>query len=593
VTRGAAAGVGLFAPIVGVVLAARMLDRDLVASFQQFARSIILGDFGRGWIFVWQYLWAAEGFLLIVWLLLAGLALNLVRGARFQRVALWLGLALAVYAGLVLGADVLRTFVVYGRTARMLVPLLCLAAAAGADALAARWSQRWIGGALLIAMAAGAAGHMAEVLQQKFPDEFRRQASQRALLARKESPALMRMLNAEGLFAGPVASEPRPHTLLLRQRHPLQFEPALFEGFNEERRRQFQRSDISMQLVAVPTVSLPDMGAGYPGPVRLRVRFPGPRPGGEPLLTCGEPRKANFFYVQYPDPGHIRIGYDCWGRAGRLSEPIPIDYSREHEVILSCDALLPPGAQMPAGMSAVEWARLQGSLLVAIDGAAILTDRTATNPAAASSIFAGANLVGGSTANEWFSGEILSVDRASWADVAALFEPDWTGYPGPLRLQVRVPRGVEGTADPLVVSGVTGGADFVYVRYLSDDRVSLGYDHWGAGGPESRPLRLGGTRLLNIVVSHGGLMPPQDAGFYRRVPTAVPLRNSVVVAVDDQVVLRALASPHSSTAKTITLGQNLVGGSTTTGRFGGDIVSARSEPVDAVLRLLKGGPVSR
>ena len=152
---------------------------------------------------------------------------------------------------------------------------------------------------------------------------------------------------------------------------------------------------------------------------------------------------------------------------------------------------------------------------------------------------------------------------------------------------------MEGTADPLVVSGVTGGADFVYVRYLSDDRVSLGYDHWGAGGPESRPLRLGGTRLLNIVVSHGGLMPPPDADFYRRVPTAVPLRNSIVVTVDDQVVLRASAAPHASAAKNIALGQNLVGGTTTTGRFGGEIVSAKSEPLDAVLRLLEGGPAAR
>jgi hypothetical protein len=460
-------------------------------------------------------------------------------------------------------------------------------------------------------MVAGAGSHMAAALRQVFPADFLPMALARAKVARAESRSLLRVLNADGLFAGSVASEPRAHTVVLRRTHPLQFTPFLYEGLDEARRTRFKREDISMRLVALKAISLPDIGNGFPGPLRLRVKFPTVRPGGEPLLSSGETGKANFVYVQYPDETHIRIGYDCWGLGALLSAPIAIDYAREHEVVVSCGAQLPPGGP-PSGLSGADWARLHATVMVAVDGVAVLADRAPTIPAEARTLFVGLNVAGGSTANAAFSGEIRRIERAAWSDVLgrlplenlaadelarqiAAVSPnsDWSGYPGPIQMLVRFPQGPAGLAEPLLVSGKTGAGDIVFVRYLGDGRVRFGFDHWGVGGPESEPVRLGESRRIELVVSHGGLMPA--AGPKPRVgsPELGALRESVVIAVDDRVVLVAPVKAYPTAVAGITAGRNAIGGSTTTAQFSGEIFAVRSAPAEAVLKLRASGTTTR
>ncbi len=605
--RAALAGAGLLAPIVAAVEAARALDRDLIASFQEFSRTITQGDFGRGWIVVWQYLWDTEGVGLVIWLTLIGAGLWSGRAAPARRLLLWVGAVAALYLGLVMGADGWRTFVVYGRTARVLVPFLCLAAAAGTEALASRWTRRWAWVALIAATTAGAGWHMAAALRTVFPQDFLRLAVARAQAARTESPALLRVLNADRLGEGHVMSEPRPHDVLLRCAHPLSFAPYRYEGLDEERRRRFATEDIAMQLIAVPSVSLPDIGGGYPGPLLLRLKFPAEpmAPGlSEPVLTSGSAGKANFIYVQYADANHLRFGYDCWGRGGMLGVPIVIDLAREHVVVLSSGAQLPPGDQRPAELGPMTWSRLQNSVLVAVDGEIALAGSVATNPAEARSIFGGANFAGGSTAREGFTGEIRGIDRARWQEVLQRLPedrltaaeaterltlaspgPDWTGYCGPLRIRVRLPLGIVGQAEPLVVSGKTGAGDFVFVRYLSDGRVTFGFDHWGVGGPESAPVALAESRRAIIVVSHGGLMPPREARLYAQSPELMALLDSVVIAVDGRPILVASVKPYPTALENITVGRNTIGGSTTTAQFGGEIFALISEPVEELLKM--------
>ncbi len=607
IARAVLAGAGLLAPIVLAVAAARALDRDLIASFREFSGTITQGDFGRGWILIWQYLWDAEGWLLVGWLALAAGGAWLARGCPPRRLLLWIGAAAAIYVGLVVCADMLRTFVVYGRTARMVVPFLCLAAAAGADLAVSRWPRAWPWAAFFGVMTAVAGWQMAVPLRQVFPEDFLRLAAARAQVARAESPAIIRVLNADRLGEGHVMSEPRPHTILLREPHPLQFAPYLYEGLNEERRRRFRSEDIAMQLVSVPTVSLPDIGRGYPGAIRVRLKFPAAQmePGiSEPLLTSGTTGKANFVYVQYVDANHARFGYDSWGRGGSLGAPIAVDWAREHTVLISSGAQLPPDDLRPAELGPMTWARLHGAVLVTVDGAIALAGRAETNPAEAKSLFVGANFAGGSTTRQEFSGEIRGIDRADWRDVLQLLPadrltaaeaterlalvspgPEWMGYCGPLRLRVRVPLGTEGQAEPLVVSGKTGAGDFVFVRHLSGGRVSFGFDHWGVGGPESAPIVLKESREVEMVISYGGVMPPANAALYRRVPALAELRGAVIVSVDKQIVIAATLKSHPSAPGDVVVGSNLIGGSTTAPQFGGDFVSVGSEPADAVLRM--------
>lgn len=602
--RAVLAGGALLAPVVAAVLAARAINRDLIASFREFSQTINQGDFGRGWRLIVEYLWSAEGLSGLAWggLICVGLVL---RGKR-RRILLWLGFAAALYLGLVVSSDVLRTFVVYGRTARILVPFLCLAAAAAAEGALIRWPSRQLGWTLIVGVTVAAGWQMAPALRQAFPDDFLRDANSLAQRTRVESRTLLRVLNADRLSEGLVMSEPRPHEVLLRRSHPLQFGPYLYEGFGEARRTLFQREDISMQLVAVPSVRLPDIGGGYPGPLRVRVKFPANRYGiSEPLLTSGESGRANFVYVRYVDPGHIQFGYDCWSCGGTLGDPVSVDFAKEHELLLSCGAQFSPAAAPPADLEPAAWRQLQGSVFVALDGAVALAERAATNPADPRTITIGTNFAGGSSARQSFSGEVRGIERLAWNEVLkrlavenlslrALAQlvadaspgPDWNGFCGPLRLKLRFPAGAAGQAEPLLVTGVSGKGDFLYVRYLADGRVTFGFDHWGVGGAESAPVSLADTRRAEVVISCGGLMPPRGAKIYEANAAAGALRENVVVSVDGRVVFVAAMASHPTLPANISLGRNQIGGSTAAARFGGEIYSLGSEPAAAVLRML-------
>jgi hypothetical protein len=415
VARGTLAGVGLLAPLVAAVLSARAIDRDLIASFREFSRTITQGDFGRGWSLVGEYLWSAEGFGGLVWVGLIGFGLRH-RGDR-RRIFLWCGFSAALYLGLVVCSDVLRTFVVYGRSARMLVPFFCLGAAAGMESLLLGWRKRRVAALPLVMVVGAGAMQMAAALRQSFPDDFLREANTRARHASSESRALLRVLNADRLSEGQVMSEPRPHDVLMRWKHPLQFSPYLYEGYGEERRRLFQRSDISMQLVAIPGVKVPDSGGGYPGPLRLRVKFPSNRSGiSEPLLTSGESGRANFVYVRYVDAGHIQFGYDSWSYGGTLGDPVPVDFAKEHELLVSSGAQFSPSGPLPAEVEPNAWRQLQGSVFVALDGVVALAERVATNPVDARSFTVGTNFAGGS-ARQSFSGEVREIEPLAWYEV--------------------------------------------------------------------------------------------------------------------------------------------------------------------------------
>jgi hypothetical protein len=44
--------------------------------------------------------------------------------------------------------------------------------------------------------------------------------------------------------------------------------------------------------------------------------------------------------------------------------------------------------------------------------------------------------------------------------------------------------------EPLLSLGKFYQADFFYVRYLGENKVSLGFHHWGVGGPDSAPVTI-------------------------------------------------------------------------------------------------------
>jgi hypothetical protein len=605
-SRAVLSGLGLLAPIVTVILAAKLLNRDLIASFLAFSRTITQGNFGNGWSLIGEYLYSSEGVVLISWLLLISAGLKF--GSNNQRIKLWLGFIAGLYLTLVFCSDLMRTFVVYGRIARILVPFLCLGAAAGMESLICRWKNSLGWTAILSLMAVASATHISIALRQVFPDDFLREAKTLAQIKRLDSPVLFRLLNVDRLWEGYVVSETRPHSILMQRSHPLQFDPFLYEGFNKDLRSRYRKEDISMQLITVPNVTLPDIGGGYTGPLKIRLKFPEKKSGAsEPLLTSGVTQKANFVYARYIDDTHIQFGYDCWGSGGPMSDVIKIDYKQEHELLLINNTQLSTNFESPPNLDPKAWTKLLGSINLIVDGTVVLTEQVRSHTVNPKTVMVGINVVGGSSAGDFFTGQIQSIQQLSWEEVqkrlhlglslkylnnaVASSSPGlaWNSYCGPLQLEVRFPLGQAGQAEPLVVSGVTGKGDFIYVRYLEDGRVRFGYDHWGIGGIESEPVLLDKSRRTVVVINAGALMPPEISKLYSNSSTLKILRDRVILNVDGQVVLSKKMGSHPTSPSTIAIGQNLIGGSTTAALFSGEITAITSKPTAEVLQMIDNG----
>ena len=605
IRRAILSGIGLAAPIITAILAAKLLNRDLIASFLAFSRTITQGDFGIGWSLISEYLYSSEGFVLIGWLVL--IFAGLILGQNLQRITLWLGFIIALYLTLILCSDVMRTFVVYGRTARILIPFLCLAAAAGLENLAGRWPSRLVWTIVLTTMLGASSANISESLRQVFPDDFIHEAKVEAQVKRLESPVLFRLLNVDRLWEGHVMHETRPHSIILRRTHPLQFQPYLYEGFANSLRTRYQKEDISMQLIAIPGLTLPNTGGGYTGPLKLSLKFPENRSGSsEPLFTSGMSQKANFIYVRYIDDTHVQFGYDCWGSGGPVSEPVKIDFKKYHELLLINEAQISPLAEAPPNLHPKEWPKLKGSVHLILNGTIVLAKQVTSHAVKPSSIMLGMNLLGGSSTTEYFSGEMQSIERLQWEEIQQLLQlgmsatslsdaiaaaspdPSWKGYCGPLRLKLQFPLHQEEQTEPLIVTGYTGKGDFVYVRYMKDGRVRFGYDHWGLGGGESESVQLDQTRRSEVVISIGAMIPPKTDQIYFNNGDLGTLRENVVISVNGRVVLSTKMISHPALPSSITVGKNNIGGSSTTDFFSGEITSITSEPTPEIVRIIKG-----
>ena len=595
--RAAAAGAGLALPLVIVVEVVRGLGGDLIGSFRQFSGTIFQGDFGRGYLFVWQYLWSAEGLMLIAWIGAAAYAIARVRRDRsLNRPLLWIGAAAALYAGLWVFADLLKVFVVYGRTARVLVPFFCLLAAWSVDDI---WVRRSISNAKLLGLASAvailAAFNFAGPLRMVFNREFLEQAAQRVWQA---PLATFRVLNAGGMRPDEkIPDDIQPGQLLLRRRNPLQFHPYLFEGYRESQRSYLTGRDIAMKLVRLP-VSLPGRLDGYPGALRLRLRFPADLPGAsEPLVTTGVNGSACIAWVHYIDAGHVSFNYDCWGFEKLSSGPVAIDLNATHDVLVFFGSMLPPGdPPLADGGTRALMDKMRGSVLIMLDDQIVLAGRADTHPSPPDRITVGLNIVGCSVAGLSFDGALLGVQAVGPGEIASHLRddragdfrpaPEWQGFPGPLRVIVKLPATRTDRAEPLVTVGTSAAADCLYLVYEETGAVSVHYSQGPSTTLQSKPLEIPPDGRLELIVSLGSMMPPESSKVYLTNPKWIMLRDQVWVEVNGKPVLARRVDRSPVDPAGIRLLSNLVGVPMVQGYFTGQTVTVQAiDPSVIVARI--------
>ncbi len=226
-------------------------------------------------------------------------------------------------------------------------------------------SRRAVSLALFAALACHTAAKFSVPFGQVFPNGFLRLFGQKVA---KEEPGVYgfyTVLNTETFWGRPPVDErvePGAREIL-RRPNPMQFRPYQYEGFSSAQRAELNSHDLSMRVLETPlALASPDHWDGYPGPVTLSLLFPRNRMSlAEPLLTSGVPGRGDIIYVRYLDSGHVALGYDHWGASGSETPPLPVDFGRSHEIMLSSGSLLPPPESIPIPLAALNIETCAGS----------------------------------------------------------------------------------------------------------------------------------------------------------------------------------------------------------------------------------------
>lgn len=142
------------------------------------------------------------------------------------------------------------------------------------------------------------------------------------------------------------------------------------------------------------------------------------------------------------------------------------------------------------------------------------------------------------------------------------WSPVWqglTGRPsGPLRIELLLPAHRSGQVEPLVVTGLSLRADFLYVRYLDGRRIQFGFSHADRGGPVGPPVEVEEGVPHVIEVEMGSLYPPVFHPFFDGWTSEDITRRkrTLLVKLDGREVLAAQAPFFDASPGDVSVGQN-------------------------------------
>lgn len=231
---------------------------------RDFSGTVTQGLFSEGWSLAGEYLWHSEGWLGVAVAVAAGFALSQAGrpGADADRLRRWGLLLLAAWLLPVFASTGLQKFVVYARTVRPLVPLMCLLGGFGLHQLAA-YRPRWrpaLAGLVVAAALFNLAPHFGRV----FPREFEFQVLEelgmpkrcvtfsgviyRPLALPVSRPDLA-LVDTQFLYPLRAYVGPPAGTVLLGKEHPLAYGPYQYEGHVPRERRLLRAHAPTLQLV--------------------------------------------------------------------------------------------------------------------------------------------------------------------------------------------------------------------------------------------------------------------------------------------------------------------------------------------------------
>lgn len=320
------------------------------------------------------------------------------------------------------------------------------------------------------------------------------------------------------------------------------------------------------------------------GPVRLRLRLDATAgPHRQPLLLCGSSGAGSLVWLQHEGNNRIRLGLDAGALGSLLSEPVEFDPLDEQSLEISHGSLFPlaDDPRLRALDENVQ-AGLRRFVRILWNNQPVIEADLQLPPITSRAIKWGRAADFPDTADR-LAGEILSVER-HWPESFAAYErlnQSQASRFGPLSFDVRFPTGLAGRSEPLVTSGVTGAGDFLYVHYLDDRHIRLGFDHWGVKGFLGEPIEIEPGRWYRLTASMGSLYPPEvDVWFVGQAPAIAQMaKGEVRVFLDDRPVFFARSPAYESPPRFVTPGENHIGGSSAGPTFSGTIRDVQRLPL--------------
>ncbi len=316
------------------------------------------------------------------------------------------------------------------------------------------------------------------------------------------------------------------------------------------------------------------------GAVRIEFTLPeGPQPGMiAPLITTGTGSDATLLYLLFDTPTHFRVGFTDQVRLHVRTPPMALRRWRKHTLEVSHPALYPAdGFQTQNDSPSLD--TLRSRLRVTLDDVDIVSLPASGRPAAWHTVRIGESELDESMSEARFPGSIISAERF-WPSIDSPVSTSGRleeAENGDIELRVLFPKDRRGASEPLMTTGLMGAGDFVYVQYVDDRHIVLGYDHWGVGAVITPPIRIDYNRIQTLRISMANLHPGLGALW----PTeAAPLasaseRTQVSIDLNGTRVVSFDVTPYHSAPEFVSIGENKIGGSTSGPEFSGTILSIR------------------
>lgn len=299
-------------------------------------------------------------------------------------------------------------------------------------------------------------------------------------------------------------------------------------------------------------------------PLKLTVILPLDRTGAsEPLVATGKAGLGDLIFVDYTGAGRLRFGIDHYGAGGPHTHEVSYDPVAPQEILVWMGTWASP---RPAGPGAPDDVPAAKRLFLSFNNEVLLDSAHPFQPGTPPDTTVGVNATGSSESSALFTGRLIGIDGVPYESLPVTRTAN--GF-GAVIMSVQFPAARVGASEPLVTTGITGAGDLLYVRYVDNDHVLFGFDHWGIGGFVSKPVKLEYGRTYRLEMTMGSLYPPEDfdAG---KLPAK--LKELVLIKLDDDIVLQGQSPCHPTRPDEIRVGVNRIGGSTTGWDFFGKIL---------------------